>query len=130
MKELAQDWEHADAAAQQSYLVAFHTMSRTTENLFFCAFLALSVYLAALAPAIMLGEVFACWIGWACAVSAALVLSGNLLSIVYGPAWFAVLAGFVLFLVVVATLGVSMWRQASAYGLAATRSRHPVAERS
>jgi hypothetical protein len=130
MKDLAQEWEHADGVAQQSYLVAFDAMSRTTENLFFGAFLALGVYLAALARAIMLGEVFARWTGWACALSAALVLGGNLLSIVAGPAFFAVLAGFALFLVVVTALGVSMWRRASSYGPAATRSRRPVAERS
>jgi hypothetical protein len=129
MKELAQDWEHADGAAQQSYLVAFDAMTRTTETLFFCAFLALSLYLAALAPAILHGEVFSRWTGWACAVSATLVISGNLLSIVYGPAWFAVLAGFALFLLVVAALGVSMWRQASLSGLAHPPSRLPVGER-
>jgi hypothetical protein len=130
MKDLAQQWAHADGVAQQSYLVAFDAMGRTTENLFFGAFLALGVYLAALARAIMQGEVFARWTGWACAVSAVLVLGGDLLTIVTEPAFFAVLAGFALFLVVVTALGIAMWRQASSYEPAATRSRRPVAERS
>lgn len=130
MKDLADKWAHADGMAQQSYLVAFDAMSRTTENLFFGAFLTLSIYLAALARAIVLDEVFAHWTGWACAASAALLLGGNLLSIVAEPAFLAVLAGFALYLVVVAALGVSMWRRASPSGPAAKRSRRPVAERS
>jgi hypothetical protein len=110
LKDLAGKWEHADASVQQSYLVAFDATSRITENLFFGAFLALSVYLAALAPAIILGEAFARWLGWASGASAVLLLGGNLLSIVFEPAFFAVLAGFALFLVVLAALGTSMWR--------------------
>jgi hypothetical protein len=79
----------------------------------------------------MVATVFARWIGWACAVSATLVLGGNLLSIGYGPAWYSELAGFVLLLVVVATtLGVSMWRQASLSGRAYPPNRLSVGERS
>jgi hypothetical protein len=130
MKDLAQSWEHADGVAQGSYLAAFDAMSRTTEDLFFGAFLALGLYLAFLAPAILSGEVFSHWMGWTCAVSAGLVLGGNLLSIVFEPAFFAVLAGFALFLLVVAGLGVSMWRQPFLSGLGYPPNRHPVGERS
>jgi hypothetical protein len=130
MKDLAETWEHADGAAQGSYLAAFDAVSGTTEALFFGAFLALGAYLAFLAPAILRGGVFARWTGWTCAVSAGLVLAGNLLSIVFEPAFFAVLAGFALFLLVVAALGASMWRQASESGRAYPPSRLPVGERS
>jgi hypothetical protein len=129
MKVLAQTWEHADGVAQGSYLAAFDAMSRVTEVLFFGAFLALGLYLAFLAPAILHGEVFSRWTGWTCAVSAGLVLGGNLLSIVFEPGFFAVLAGFALFLLVVAALGVSMWRQTSLSGLAHPPSELPIGER-
>lgn len=120
MRNLAQQWQRADAIAQPPYLAAFDAMSRTTENLFFGAFLALGAYLAALAPAIMSGSVFCRWTGRACGVSAVLLLGGDLLSIVFDPAFVAVLAGYVLFLVAVAALGIAMWRQATSSRPAAT----------
>jgi len=130
MKDMAQQWERADDVAQQSYLAAFEAMRLTTGGLFFGAFLSLGIYLAALAPAILQGETFPHWLGWACAASASLVLGGNLLSIVSEPAFFAVLAGLALFLVVVAALGVAMWRRASSYGVAAARNPLSAAEQS
>jgi hypothetical protein len=109
MLDLADKYEHADASARQMYLVAFDATSRMTENLFFGAFLAMSIYVAALAPAILRGEVFWRRLGWACGLSAILLLGGNLLSILFEPAYFGLLAGYALFLVVVVVLGISMW---------------------
>ena len=57
----------------------------------------------------MRGEVFGRWLGWACGLSAILLLGGNLLSILFEPAYFGLLAGYALFLVVVVVLGISMW---------------------
>ena len=47
------------------------------------------------------------------ALSAALLFSGDLLNIEYDAAFAAVLVGFVLFLAVLAALGISMWRRAN-----------------
>ncbi len=112
MKELADSWVAAAPQSRQSYLVAFDAASRVTEGLFFAAFLALGLYLAALGTAILCGRVYARWIGWAAAASAVLFVSGNLLELASDAAFAAVLAGFGLFLVVAIALGVSMWRHA------------------
>ena len=72
------------------------------------------MYLAALAAAILTGGVYARWIGWASAVGAALMLSGDLLVLVSDAAFIAVLVGFALFMAVLIALGVSMWRQGAA----------------
>jgi hypothetical protein len=112
MKELADTWLGAAPAAKQSYLASFDASSTATEDLFFGAFLAMGVYLGALAPAILTGGVYARWLGWAAGVSCVLVLAGDLLVIAFDAAFVAVLAGFVLFKVVVVALGFSMWRQA------------------
>lgn len=110
MKEIADTWLDADGGARGSYLTTFHGLVSTTEVLFFGAFFALGLYLVALAAAIIADEVFPHWIGWAAALSAVLMLSGNLLSIRFDAAWLAVLAGFALFLLTLVALGVSMWR--------------------
>jgi hypothetical protein len=112
MKELADSWAGAVPQSRQSYLVAFDAASQVTDALFFAAFLALGLYLAALAMAILCGHVYARWIGWAAGVSAALMVSGNLLELAYDAAFAAVLVGFGLFLVVTIALGTSMWRHA------------------
>jgi len=113
MKDLADSWAAAGPQSRQSYLVSFDAASRVTEALFFAAFLALGLYLAALGVAILSGRVYARWIGWTAAVSAALVVSGDLLELASDAAFAAVLAGFALFVVLAIALGVSMWRHAS-----------------
>src|SRR5262245_13312726 len=112
MKPLAQEWERADAGGKAAYLVAFDGTRQVRDALFFAAFLALGLYLAALAPAILGGTVLPRRLGWAPAVSAALILGGNLLSPVIGPSFLAVLAGFALFLATLAGVGISLWRSA------------------
>jgi hypothetical protein len=111
MKEIADTWGTSQDAAQSAYLASFHGLRSTTEVLFFAAFLAMGLYLATLAAAILAESVFPHWLGWASAVSAGLVITGNLLSIVSEPAWLAVLAGFALFLIVLLALGVCLWRR-------------------
>jgi hypothetical protein len=112
MKEMANAWAGAAPQAQQSYLAAFDASRNAKDDLFFGAFLALGLYLAALAVAILAGRAYARSIGWAAALSAALVLTGDLLLLAADVAFLAVLVGFALFLVVLIALGVSMWRYA------------------
>jgi hypothetical protein len=112
MKEMANAWAGAAPHAKQSYLAAFDAVSHLRDDLFFGAFLALGLYMATLAVAILSEHGYARWLGRAAAASAALVLAGDLLELASDAAFLAVLAGFVLFLVVLIGLGVSMWRQA------------------
>ena len=51
---------------------------------------------------------------WGWATAAALMFAGNLLSLVADPLWVATPIGFVLFIVVLAALGMSLWRQVAA----------------
>jgi hypothetical protein len=112
MKEMANAWAGAAPHAQQSYLAAFDASRNSKDDLFFGAFLALGLYLATLAVALLAGRVHARWIGWAAAVSATLLLTGDLLLLAADAAFVAVLFGFGLFMVVLIALGVSMWRHA------------------
>ena len=114
LEEVADAWVGAAPEAKQSYVAAFDTTTNLTDALFFGAFMALGLYLAALATAILTGAVYTRWIGWVSGVSAVLVLSGDLLVLVSDTFFIAVLAGFALFMVVLIALGVSMWRQAAA----------------
>ena len=124
LKEVADSWAEATPAARQSYAAAFDAATNWTDALFFGAFMALGLYLATLAAAILTARVYARWIGWASAVSAGLVLSGNLLLLAADEAFVAVLAGFALFLVVLLALGAAMVR------LAVPQERSPWASRS
>jgi hypothetical protein len=110
MKELADSWADASGEAKQSYLTSFDAASNLADDLFFATFLAIGLYLAALAAAILTGDVYARWIGWAAAVSAFLVLAGDLLLLASDVAFLALLAGFALFLAALIALGVSLWR--------------------
>jgi hypothetical protein len=120
MKEVADSWASAAPQARQSYLAAFDVARPITDALFFGAFLALGLCLATLGVGILAGRAYACWTGWVSVLSAALLISGDLLNIIFDAAFVAVLAGFVLFTVVLIALGVSMWRHASR--LSSTRS--------
>ena len=121
LAEVADAWVGAAPQEKQSYLAAFDTTTSLTEALFFGAFMALGPYLGALATAILSQGTYRRWIGWASAVSAVLVLSGDLLLLASDIAFLAVLAGFALFLAVLVALGVSMWRVATKGDAAAAR---------
>ena len=126
MKVLANRWADAAPQLKQPYLAAFDLASRVTEVLFFAAFMALALYLTALAVAILAHRVYARWIGWTAAASAILVLTGDLLNISFDAAFLAVLAGYVLFIGVLVALGVAMWRHASRRTLeGSARTREP-----
>jgi hypothetical protein len=112
LKQLADAWTTAGPAAKPAYLATFDATRQMTGNLFFATFLALGVYLATLATAILAQDVYARWIGWASAVSALLVLGGNFLVLAADAAFLAVLAGLAISNVVLAALGLTMWRQA------------------
>jgi hypothetical protein len=113
LKEIADSWADATPAERLSYVAAFDAASNWTDALFFGAFMALALYLATLAAAILTGGAYARWIGWAAAVSAALVLAGDLLLLASDWAFAAVLLGFAIFLVVLVALGVALWRPRS-----------------
>jgi hypothetical protein len=113
LKELADMWATAGPDSKPAYLAAFDSTRQTTDNLFFAAFIALGLYLAALAPAILARGVYARWIGWACVASALLVLGGNFLVLAADAAFLAMLAGFAVFNVVLVALGLTMWRWAA-----------------
>jgi hypothetical protein len=113
LKEIADAWAGAAPQARQSYLAAFDAAQQRPDDLFFCAFMALGLYLGTLAAAILVGELYRRWLGWAAAASAVLVLTGDLLELLADAAFVAVLAGFVLFLVVLVAAGASMWRAAA-----------------
>jgi hypothetical protein len=114
LEEVADAWVGASPQAKQSYLAVFDFTASVTDALFFGAFMAMGLYLAALATAILTQGVYRRWIGWVSAVSAGLVLSGDLLVLVSESAFIAVLVGYVLYKAVLVALGVSMWRQAAA----------------
>lgn len=113
LKQIADSWHDAAPSGKQSYLAAFDSVSNLTDALFFGAFIALALYFGMLAKAILLGEVYARWIGWAAAVGAMLVLAGDLLVLAVDAAFVALLLGFLLAMIVVAALGVTMWRRAA-----------------
>ena len=113
MKELADAWAGATPAGKQPYLAAFDATSNAADDLFFGAFMALGLYLAALAAAILTGGVYARWIGWVAAVSATCMLSGDLLLLASDAAFVGVLVGYLLYKAALIALGVSMWRQAA-----------------
>jgi hypothetical protein len=112
LKDLADTWANAGPDSKPAYLAAFDSTRHTTDNLFFAAFIALGLYLATLAPAILARGIYARWIGWASAASALLVLGGNFLVLAADAAFLGVLAGLAVFNVVLVAVGLTMWRQA------------------
>jgi hypothetical protein len=113
LKQVAEAWAAAGAAAKPAHLADFAAVSQLTDAFFFGAFLATGAYLAALAAAILGGGAYARWVGSACAASALLLVVGDLVMLAAEAAFFAVLVGFLLFLVVVIALGVAMWQRAA-----------------
>lgn len=113
LKKLADAWATAGPAAKPAQLAVFAAASQTTDAFFFCAFVAMGLYLGTLSAAILSAGGYARWIGWLCAASASLVLAGDFLTLASNAAFFAVLLGFLLFMAALIALGVTMWRQAA-----------------
>lgn len=113
MRDMADAWTESLPLAKQSYLAAFDASSNATDDLYFGAFLALGIYLSMLAAAILTGGPYPRRLGWAAAVSAALLISGDLLMVVVDAAFVGVLVGYLLFLLVSIVIGAIMWREAS-----------------
>jgi hypothetical protein len=96
--------------------------------LFFGAFMAIGVFLATLAAAILAGGVHARWVGWASLASSVLVFVGSLLVLGADSAFLAVLAGLMVFMVVLVALGVTLWRQVGSDTTRGDLGRDAVAE--
>jgi hypothetical protein len=111
LKDIAVAWTAAGQQDKPAQLAAFAATSNLTDALFFGAFLAMGVYLGTLGAAVLAGGVHARWVGWATAASATLILFGDLLVLAADAAFLAVLAGFIVFMVVLVAMGVSLWRQ-------------------
>ena len=94
-------------------------------GLFFGAFMAMGLYLPPSRRRLHHG-VYRRWIGWVSAVSAGLVLSGDLLVLVSESAFIAVLMGYVLYKAVLIALGLDV---APGAGATATRHRERVSRR-
>jgi hypothetical protein len=113
LKEIADAWASAAPESKQAYLAAFDATASVTDALYWASFLALGLYLLALAAAILAGGMYGRWIGWLAAAGGALWISGDLLSLAFDLAFVAVLAGSLLFLTVLVALGVTLWRHAA-----------------
>jgi hypothetical protein len=108
LKDVAVAWTSAGPAERPAQLAVFAATSKLTDALFFAAFMAMAVYLGTLGAAILAGGVYARWVGWASLASSVLVFSGNLLVLVADAAFLAVLAGLMVFMVVLVAVGVTL----------------------
>ena len=81
MKDAADGWRDS-AGARTAYLETFDVTARATEALFFGAFVALGLYLACLAGAVLSTNTYPRPTGWAMTVIAVLLIFGNLLTLV------------------------------------------------
>jgi len=117
MKNMADAWSSAAPTMKSSYVAAYDSASNLKDDLFFGAFLALSLYAASLATAILRSDSpFPRWNGWTLLASAALILTSNFSLLVVDAAFVGLLLGFLLFLLVVVAIGTSMWRGSSRRG--------------
>jgi hypothetical protein len=123
LKTLADAWIAATPEAKQSYLPAFTAVSEVTSNLFFGAFLVIGVYLLLLATAINSGSSYPRWVGLMAALSGSILIVGDLVMLVNDLGFVIVLLGFALFNVLLATLGIMMWRHGTQEQTARTDRR-------
>jgi hypothetical protein len=113
MKSLADDWNAALPGDKPTYRSAFAAVRELEADLFFGAFLALGIFLALLAVAILISHTFARWIGVSAIVAAILLVVGDFGVLFVDAAFVAVLVGFVVFMVITIALGVALLRQRS-----------------
>ena len=110
---MATSWQDAEPEQAAAYLASFDGVRRITEDVFFAAFLALGLYLVLLSGAILATSAFARWLGWCAGIAGALILAGDLLSILFDAAFLLVLAGYVVYKAALVGLGISLWRAAA-----------------
>jgi hypothetical protein len=113
MKDAADAWQQNSAGARTAYLATFDSTARATEALFFGTFVALGLYLACLAGAVLSSGTYPRPTGWAMIVISALLIFGNLLSLVVESAFLLVLLGLVGFAGLLVTLAVVLWRRSA-----------------
>jgi hypothetical protein len=124
-KDLADAWAAATPEARLPYLAAFEGAWNTTVLLDFGALVALGLYLATLAAAILAGDDHASWLGWITAVAAPLLVVGIVLEL-RSPVGTALVAlGNVAFFVVLIGLAVAMWKKGGVSETAVTSGLAP-----
>jgi hypothetical protein len=128
LKDVAVAWTSAGPAERPAQLAVFASTSDLADALFFGAFMAMGVYLGTLGAAILAGGVYARWVGWASLASSVLVFAGNLLVLGADSAFLAVLAGLMVFMVVLVAVGVTLWRQVGTDRTRGDLSREGLAE--
>jgi hypothetical protein len=111
LKTLADDWKASLPGDRQTYRSAFAAIRELEADLFFGAFLALGIFLALLAAAILISRTYARWIGVSAMVAAIVIVVGNFGVIVVDAAFIAVLVGFVVFMVITIALGIGLLRR-------------------
>jgi hypothetical protein len=116
LKTAADGWVSAAPDDTKIHLATFATTADTTSAYFFGAFLALGLYLATVAAAILYGGPYPRWVGWTSAASALLLISGDLVMLVNAAGFLVVLVGMAIFTVVLVALGVTLWRHATLLG--------------
>jgi hypothetical protein len=114
LKELADTWAAAAPASQEAALAAFDATRRTWVYLDLGGSVAVGLYLATLAAAVLSSRVYARWIGWAAALAAPLMAGGVVVELRWAGGTAANLVGALLVIVVLVALAVSMWRRAGA----------------
>src|SRR4030095_10758544 len=65
LKDAADSWQQNSSGARPAYLAAFDVTARATEDLFFGTFVALGLYLACLAAAVLASSIYPRPAGWA-----------------------------------------------------------------
>jgi hypothetical protein len=113
LKELADAWAAAAPSSQEAALAAFDATRRTWVYLDLGGSVAVGLYLATLAAAVLSSRVYARWIGWAAALAAPLMAGGVVVELRWAGGTAANLVGALLVIVVLVSLAVSMWRRAA-----------------
>jgi hypothetical protein len=111
LKDAADSWQQNSSGARTAYLAAFDVTARATEDLFFGTFVALGLYLACLAAAVLASSIYPRPAGWAMIVISVLLIGGNLLSLVVEAAFALVLVALVGFAGLLVALAVVLWGQ-------------------
>ena len=125
LKDAADSWLQNSSGGRAAYLATFDVTARATEDLFFGAFVALGLYLACLAGAVLSSNTYPRPIGWAMVVISALLIFGNLLSLVAEAAFLLVLLALVGFAGLLVALAVALWRQAQ-ISVPVSAAAHPL----